>query len=196
MRIVQFLPSVSVFLLAYIPFLVSSSVWYILRTFNCQELKVSRFLTEKGKHHFIPVMYAERPDRKGNVRRMLLPVVHNLIFLEKDDSRRNMLQMLSECPVSWYLLRKENSSEPYEIPDKDMTEFRVLCDPTFDDSHFMSRDDADARPGKMVRVVHGPFAGMTGKLHRVQNKYYFIKTLAGFGVMIRISRWYCKVLES
>ena len=36
---------------------------------------------------------------------------------------------------------------------------------------------------------------MTGKLHRVKNKYYFIKTLAGFGVMIRISRWYCEVMK-
>ena len=175
---------------------MSSPVWYILRSFNCQELKVSQFLTEKGKRHFIPMMYAEKPDREGRPRRVLLPVVHNLIFLEKDSSQRSLLQTLSECPVPWYILRKEHSSDLYEIPDKDMEEFRALCDPNFDDSHFMSQDDADAKIGKMVRVVHGPFAGMTGKLHRVRNKFYFIKTLAGFGVMIRISRWYCKVIDS
>ena len=39
------------------------------------------------------------------------------------------------------------------------------------------------------------FAGMTGKLHRVKNSYFFIKTLVGVGVMLHISRWYCKVLE-
>ena len=43
--------------------------------------------------------------------------------------------------------------------------------------------------------ISAPFTGMTGKLHRVKNKFYFIKTLAGFGVMIRISRWYCEVMK-
>ncbi len=176
--------------------LVSSSVWYILRTFNCQELKLSQFLTEKGCPHFIPMMYAEKPDRQGRAHRGLLPVVHNLLFLEKDRSERSLLHTLSKCPFPWYIPRKEGSSALYEIPDKEMEEFRALCDPNFDDSHFMSQEDAEAKPGKMVRIVHGPFAGMTGKLHRVRNKFYFIKTLAGFGVMIRISRWYCKVLDS
>lgn len=176
--------------------LVSSSVWYILRTFNCQELKLSQFLTENGCPHFIPMMYAEKPDRQGRAHRVLLPVVHNLLFLEKDRSERSLLHTLSECPFPWYIPRKEGSSALYEIPDKEMEEFRALCDPNFDDSHFMSQEDAEAKPGKIVRIVHGPFAGMTGKLHRVRNKFYFIKTLAGFGVMIRISRWYCKVLDS
>ena len=96
---------------------MSSPVWYILRSFNCQELKVSQFLTEKGKHHFIPMMYVEKPDRKGNPRRVLAPVVHNLIFLEKDDSQRNLMQLLEECPVTCYALRKEDSSEWCEVPD-------------------------------------------------------------------------------
>lgn len=174
---------------------VSPPVWYILRSFNCQELKVSQFLTEKGKHHFIPMMYVEKPDRKGNLRRVLAPVVHNLIFLEKDDSQRNLMQLLEECPVTCYALRKEDSSEWCEVPDREMIEFRALCDPNFSDTHIMTQDDAEAKPGKMVRVVHGPFTGMTGKLHRVKNKFYFIKTLAGFGVMIRISRWYCEVMK-
>ena len=108
---------------------------------------------------------------------------------------RNLMQLLEECPVTCYALRKEDSSEWCEVSDQEMIEFRALCDPNFSDTHIMSQDDAEAKPGKMVRVVHGPFTGMTGKLHRVKNKFYFIKTLAGFGVMIRISRWYCEVMK-
>ena len=59
----------------------------------------------------------------------------------------------------------------------------------------LQREEADAKPGKLVEVIHGPFAGMTGKLHRVRNNFYFIKTLVGIGVMLRISRWYCRVVE-
>ena len=43
-----------------------------------------------------------------------------------------------------------------------------------------------------MRVVHGPFAGITGRLVRKRNEYYFIKTMMEVGVMLRISRWYCE----
>ena len=67
--------------------------WYAVRTFNCQELKISDFLRERGKVHFIPMTYVEK-EREGKMKRMLVPVVHNLIFLQKDESRKAMLGML------------------------------------------------------------------------------------------------------
>ena len=61
--------------------------WYAVRTFNCQELKISDFLRERGKVHFIPMTYVEK-EREGKMKRMLVPVVHNLIFLQKDESQK------------------------------------------------------------------------------------------------------------
>ena len=53
-------------------------------------------------------------------------------------------------------------------------------------------DTIMVKVGKEVRVVHGPFAGITGRLVRKRNEYYFIKTMMEVGVMLRISRWYCE----
>ena len=130
--------------------------WYAVRTFNCQELKISDFLKERKKVHFVPMTYVEK-EKEGKTRKMLVPVVHNLVFL--------------------------------------MTEFRILCDPDFKDTLYITHEEAEAKPGKNVRIIHGPFAGITGKLHRARGGYYLIKTLAGVGVMMRISRWYCEVTE-
>ncbi|WP_418696796.1 UpxY family transcription antiterminator [Bacteroides sp.] len=171
------------------------TTWYVLRTYNRQELKISEYLSELGKEHFIPMTYVERKGRDGKVKRVLTPVVHNMIFLRKDEPQKLMLDMLEGCTVPLSVLRKENSTECYEIPENQMTEFRSLCDPSFEGTHFMTHEEAEAKPGKEVRIVHGPLAGMTGKLHRVKNSFFFIKTLAGLGVMIRISRWYCEVIE-
>lgn len=168
------------------------SPWYALRTFNCQELKVGSFLEEKGKEYFIPMTYVERHSRDGKSRRVLVPVVHNMVFVRKDESQKAMLRLFGECMVPLYIIRKEGTEDCYEIPDTQMTEFRALCDPGFDGTVFMTGEEAEARPGKPVRVVHGPFTGMTGKLHRIKNNFYFIKTLVGVGVMLRISRWYCQ----
>ena len=34
--------------------------WYAVRTFNCQELKISDFLKERKKVHFVPMTYVEK----------------------------------------------------------------------------------------------------------------------------------------
>lgn len=172
-----------------------SSVWYAIRTFNCQEMKLSAFLKEKGKTHFIPMTYAEKKTREGKVKRVLVPVVHNLLFLKKEDSQKQILQMLDEFALPVNIFRQKESSRFCEITDREMQEFRALCDPEFEASRFITPEEAEAKPGKQVRIIHGPFAGMTGKLHRVRNNYYFIKSLVGVGVMMRISRWYCTVIS-
>lgn len=173
----------------------SPKVWYALRTFNCQELKISDFLKEKGKIHFIPMTYAEKESREGNIKRVLVPVVHNLIFLQKDESQKSILQMLGECTVPLNVLRADKSAKCYEIPESQMMEFRILCDPDFEATQFLTHEEAEAKSGKLVRIIHGPFTGITGKLHRAKNNFYFIKTLTGVGVMMHISRWYCEVLK-
>lgn len=170
----------------------NSYIWYAIRTFNCKELKVGDYLSEHGKEYFIPMTYALKKIRDGRTKRILLPVVHNLIFLKKDCSEKSLLKLLSDCPVPITVFRKENSTDCYEIPDREMFEFRILCDPDFDGSVFMTKEEADLRPGREVRIVYGPFSGITGKIHRVNKEYYFIKTLASIGVMVRIPRLYCK----
>lgn len=171
------------------------SPWYAIRTFNCQELRLGEYLTEKGKEYFIPMTYTERRNREGHTKRVLVPVVHNLLFLRKDEPQKHLFRMLSECNLPMTVFRKEGTGEWYEIPENQMLEFRALCDPDFKDTLFMTSEEADAKPGKMVEVIHGPFTGMVGKLHRVKNSYFFIKTLVGVGVMLHISRWYCRVLD-
>lgn len=174
--------------------------WYVIRTFNCQEIKICDFLKEKGKIHFVPMAYAEKivrakeKEQKEKVQRILVPVVHNMVFLQKDESQKALLNLLKECNVPLSVLCKEGTSRCYEIPDNQMTEFRALCDPNFEDTVFITHDEAEAKPGREVRIIHGQFAGMCGKLHRVKNNYFFIKTLVGVGVMIRISRWYCQLI--
>lgn len=39
--------------------------WYAVRTFNCQELKISDFLKERKKVHFVPMTYVDAEYGKG-----------------------------------------------------------------------------------------------------------------------------------
>ena len=77
-----------------------------------------------------------------------------------------------------------------------MIELRMLCDPCFETSTFMSQPEAEAMIGKEVRVVAGPLKGSTGRLVHKNKQFYFLKTVIGMGVMVRISRWYCEPINS
>ena len=113
-------------------------------------------------------------------------------IIEEKDLRTK----LSECYYPLTLMTDRSSGKLSEISDREMIEFRLLCDPDYSKTpkEFVETDDSKAIPGKDVMVVHGQFAGIRGRLLKKNQKYWFVKTVGGISVMLRISRWYCKVL--
>lgn len=166
--------------------------WYAIRTFNCQEQKVSRYLTQKGYMHFIPMTLAKVETDEEKVKKIMVPAVHNLLFVQKVGTQRDMMQLFSECPIPVSVFRHPGDKRFCEIPARDMIEVRMLCDPEYKSSVFMTQGEAEAMLGKEVRVVAGPFKGSTGRLVRKNKQYYFLKAVIGMGVMVRVSRWYCE----
>ena len=172
-----------------------SPVWYALQTFFRKEREVEDFLKEKGYAPFVPKLYRERVDASGQKHRELVPAVHNLLFMPKVADGKEQVLALRDCPYPVRITRKPDSEGFYEIPDRQMVEFRAICDPDYTNTIYASREFADDRPGKRVRVIQGPFKGMEGKLVRYKNRFYIVITLVNLGVFLRISRWYCEPIK-
>ena len=176
----------------------SGQPWYAVRTFNCQEQKVSRYLTEKGLLHFIPMTYLQvkssAEEDASKVKPILVPAVHNLLFVQKTVSQKEMIGMLKGCPAPVSIFRQPGEEVICEIADRDMIELRMLCDPEYQTTLYITQSEAETIVGKDVRVVNGPFKGTVGRLVRKHKQYYFLKTVVGMGVMVRVSRWYCEAL--
>ena len=168
--------------------------WYAIRTFNCQEQKVSRYLFQNGYIHFIPMNFIKKVTEDEQVKKILVPAVHNLLFVRKKGTQEEMMKMFSECDIPVSVFRQPGVRDYYEIPAREMIELRMLCDPEFETSVYLTEGEAEAMVGKKVRVVVGPFKGLVGKLVRKNKLYYFLKTVVGMGVMVRVSRWYCEQL--
>ena len=171
--------------------------WYAIRTFNCQEQKVSRFLTEQGLLHFIPMTYAKvmksiDGEEAVEAKPILVPAVHNLLFVQKQGTQNDMLKAFSESIYPVSVFRHPGDRGLCEISARDMIELRMLCDPQYKTSVFMTQGEAEAMVGKDVRVIAGPFKGSVGRLVRKHKQYYFLKAVIGMGVMVRVSRWYCE----
>ena len=128
-------------------------------------------------------------------QKTLVPAVHNLLFIQKKGSQRAMTRLLKECIIPISIFRNPGSQTFCEISERDMVELRMLCDPQFKTSVFMTQTEAEAMVGKDVRVIAGPFKGSIGRLVRKHKQYYFLKAFIGMGVMVRISRWYCEPID-
>lgn len=171
--------------------------WYAIRTFNCQEKKVSRYLTEQELSHFIPMTYTVATWKKEEKPKpILVPAIHNLLFVQKRGTQKEMVQTLLDCPTPVSIFRHPGSLKLCEIPARDMLDIRLLCDPAYHNtSSYVTQSEAEVMVGKEVRVVKGPFKGAVGKLVRKDKQYYFLKSIIGMGVMVRISRWYCEPFQ-
>lgn len=166
--------------------------WLVVRTFNRQELIVSEFLKSEGLTCFIPMHYVERDGHGEKAKRQLMPVIHNYVFIEKTLPLETLTTIMTRCSVPIYLLKAHDGNHPAEISNREMVEFRMLCDPAFDQTTEIGEDDAETELGKEVEIVHGPFKGVCGRLYRKRKQYWFVKTIAGISVRFHITRWYCR----
>ncbi|MCH4156856.1 MAG: UpxY family transcription antiterminator [Muribaculaceae bacterium] len=166
--------------------------WYAVQTFNHKENEISKLLTEQGIANFIPMRYAEKGDSDGHKKRILVPAVHNLVFMQADIQKADMKDFQARCTIPARIIRKQDTDDYYVIPDSEMTEFRAICDPNYTGTLYVTSEFAEAKVGQEVIVTHGTFKGLRGKLVRYKNRYYVVKVLTTAGVMLHIPKWYCE----
>ena len=169
--------------------------WYAVQTFYCKEEHLGKYLEKKGVNYFIPMRYIEHETLDGKKHRKLTPAVHNLLFIEKEFTEKELLERVKDCTIPFLLVRDRSTRRCYEIPDCEMLEFRAVCDPNYKGTLYVDTVTAEARPGQAVRVIRGPFAGLEGKLTQYKKSYYEVVTLATIGVMLHIPKWYCEKIN-
>ena len=160
-----------------------------------KEEHLGKYLEKKGVNYFIPMRYIEHETLDGKKHRKLTPAVHNLLFIEKEFTEKELLERVKDCTIPFLLVRDRSTRRCYEIPDCEMLEFRAVCDPNYKGTLYVDTVTAEARPGQAVRVIRGPFAGLEGKLTQYKKSYYVVVTLATIGVMLHIPKWYCEKIN-
>lgn len=170
-------------------------IWFAVRTFYCKEESVARYLSSQGIEHFIPLRYQEEATHDGESKRKLVPAVHNLLFIKKTISEKEIKDIISRCPISVSVYRNKETLKYEQIPHSQMIEFRAICDPNYKDTLYVNQAVAEARVGEEVRVIRGQFKGLKGKLVRYKNRSYVVIVLAGLGVMVHIPKWYCRKIK-
>lgn len=170
--------------------------WYAIRLFSNNQLRVGEFFKDQGMEFFIPMQYRVYEDEQGRPKKKLRPVVSNLIFVKKTITTHAMHELVRQSQYKMSVITRDRQTrEYYEIPAKQMFEFRAMCNPEIEMRKYVSSEEARHKAGAKVVVSHGPLKGLSGRLVRENRKYFLLKEVPGIGVMLKVTRWCCKVIE-
>lgn len=139
--------------------------WYALRVTYQQEMKVKYDLDSKGIESFMPMKHSYK--MKGDRRvKVLVPAIHNLIFVHIEEKRMREYKETSGMPIR-YIMNRELQI-PIVVPEKQMNNFIGIAGTLNEQLIYLNSDTKNWKKGQKVRITGGVFEGYEGTLLRIK----------------------------
>lgn len=148
-----------------------------------RELKIKKSLDEIDIENFIPMHY-EIVNTKDGRKRMLVPAIHNLIFVRSTQEVLTGLKMTrKEFEPLRYIMRvsrtEEKAKEIIRVPDKEMEDFIRVASAQDDSIMYLDYNEFIGKEGKRVRIEEGTFAGVEGVIKRIKKNKHVVVQIEG-----------------
>ncbi|MBQ1221756.1 MAG: UpxY family transcription antiterminator [Alistipes sp.] len=144
-------------------------LWYAMRATYRRELIAQRALEACGIESFVPMRY-ELKMQGGRRRRLLVPAIHNLIFVHAHPEE---LQKAKErMPYLQYMMRKglrdeQGRGEKMIIPAEQMIPFMAVAGMLDEHLTYYSPEQVNLTLGQRVKIHGGKCDGYEGRLVKV-----------------------------
>ncbi|MBQ4023637.1 MAG: UpxY family transcription antiterminator [Prevotella sp.] len=156
--------------------------WFPMRVTYNRELKIKESLDELGVENFIPMHY-ELVDTKEGRKRMLVPAIHNLIFVHSTQEFITHLKMTrKEFEPLRYIIKtslEKTSSVILRVPDQQMENFMRVATVQDESVMFLDYKDFIGKEGRRVRINEGSFAGVEGTIKRIKKNKHVVVQIEG-----------------
>ena len=157
--------------------------WFPMRVTYHRELKMKRFLDELGIENFIPMHYEIVNMREGR-KRMLVPAIHNLIFVRSTQEELTELKMTHKEfePLRYMMSISRHGETPktiLRVPDKEMENFMRVASTQDDSLQYLDYQDFIGKEGKRVKINEGTFAGVEGVIKRIKKNKHVVVQIEG-----------------
>ena len=165
--------------------------WYPMHIRHSSARKafsVRQYLYEKGFTTYLRLEHIE--EVKGDESHQIVkPVFSNLIFIQ---GKKKILRLLKNTDPNLTSLQfmtrakrdRLEKSVILSVSDKDMQNF--IDSETRDDPYNQRQqwqyDDANFKPGRKVRIINGPFVGITGEIKNYKSHRVVLIKIEGTGV--------------
>lgn len=162
--------------------------WFPMRVTYHRELRIKALLDSIGVENFLPMHYELVETKKDGKKRMLLPAIHNLIFVRSSQEVLTELKMTREefAPMRYMMKRPLSSGEKSEImhvPDQQMENFMRVASVQDDRVMFLENNEYIKKVGQRVRVVDGCFSGVEGVIKRINKNKRVVVQLEGLAAV-------------
>ena len=141
-----------------------SEIWYAMRATYRREPDAMRLLEKENLDCFVPMQY-KISLKKGRKVRVLVPVVHNLIFVH---ARPSELKRVKSQVAYLQYITDTRSGRKIIIPDGEMQRFIAVAGTYNDHLLYFQPDELNLSKGTKVRVTGGDFAGQEGIFLKVK----------------------------
>lgn len=147
------------------------SQWFPMRSTYGRELKVKDCLDSLGINNYVPMTY-QFIETKGERHRMLVPAVHNLIFVRSSmTALRNLKSVNLQLSSLRFMTRKsvmdkDRRAEIITVPDVQMDNFIKATKDHEEDVTYLNSEGCTI--GEKVKIVDGIFSGVEGHIKRIQ----------------------------
>ncbi|GAY27262.1 UpxY family transcription antiterminator [Prevotella sp. MGM1] len=162
---------------------IGAKQWYPMRVTYNRELKVKRHLDALGIENFLPMRY-DIVIQGGNRKRLLVPAVHNLIFVRTNRYYLTYLKYNDAVlePLR-YIMQKgimNNSKDVMIVPERQMDNFIRVCRMMDNERvQYLKYDPYLDKPGQRVRIIDGNFAGVEGVIKRINKNKQVVVIIPG-----------------
>ncbi len=138
--------------------------WFAMRATYRRGLQIKEMLDRQGIRNFIPMRY-EVFLKNGRKKRMLVPVIKDLIFVHAVQSE--LQQVKFKFPYLQYMIDIRNGQKII-VPDKQMRDFIAVAGTYDEHLIFFSPDEVNLQKGTKVRITGGDFEGYEGIFVKVK----------------------------
>lgn len=153
-----------------------------------REMKIKALLDEMGVESFLPMHYELVETKTGGKKRVLLPAIHNLIFVRSTQEFLTNLKMCHEefAPMRYMMKRSrscETQGEIIQVPDRQMDNFMRVASVQDDRVIFLDSNEFVNKVGQRVKVIDGFFAGVEGVVKRINKNKRVVVQLEGLAAV-------------
>ena len=141
-----------------------TEVWYAMRAPYRREPDAMRLLEKEKLGCFIPMQY-KISMKKGKKVRVLVPVVHNLLFVHARPA--DVKRVKSKVTYLQYIT-DTRSGQKIIIPDSEMQRFIAVAGTYNDHLMYFQSDELNLSKGTKVRITGGDFEGQEGVFLKVK----------------------------
>ena len=141
-----------------------TALWYAMRATYRRELDAVRLLEKEHLGCFVPMQY-KVCIKKGKKIRVLVPVIHNLLFVHARPS--DLKRVKSQVAYLQYIT-DTRSGQKIIVPDVQMQRFIAVAGTYNDHLLYFQPVVLNLSKGTKVRITGGDFAGQEGIFLKVK----------------------------